>query len=214
MCSVKLCERAWKCSPPLATHIAGECLLVSGLGQGAESSLVLQLLTLLCLSNHSFFRPLHQLLCLAAPHKACHPPSLSCSCWGLRLQAERTSFITHSLSRAFTCKYNICKDFKFLTSLLLPAVLQILYQVKINGTCLSLYISLSIRLFCTRSSRVTCPSGILCITSCLGESILLFSLQTAGLHVLASRFLCYYAAKNAADSCERLRWDFIPHSFL
>lgn len=183
-------------------------------GQGTESSLVLQLLTLLSLSSHSSFRLLHHLLRLAAPHKACHPSSLTCSCWGLRLQAERSSFITHTLSRAFTCKYYSCKDFKFLTCLLLPAVLQILYQVEVNGTCLSLYISLSIRLFHTRSSRVTCLSGILCIISCLGESILLFCLQTTGLHVLASCFLCYYAAKNAADSCEGLLWGFIPHSFL
>lgn len=146
-------------------------------------------------------KPLHQLLRLAAPtrcpqqqqpyHKPRRPPSLACSFCRLRLWAEH-----HSSQALWTGlshrKYSVCDDFSFLTTLLLPAALQTLHQVKVNEACLNLYIGLSIGLlhFRTRCQQSTCLAGFLCITSYLWERICLFCLGTAGLHVLGSCLLC------------------------
>jgi len=116
------------------------------------------------------------------------PPASSAAS---RLQAKHHS--SQALGTAFSQpKCNACNDFNFLTGLLLPAALQILRQVTVNGACLSLSIDLSVGLFHfrTRCQQSTYLSGFLSISSCLGENTFLFRLRTAGLHVLGSCFVC------------------------
>lgn len=83
-------------------------------------------------------------------------------------------------------KYNICNDFYFLASLLLPAALQILYGVTVDWACLSLLIGFSIWMFhfCTRCHQSTCLSRFLDTSSHLGENTFLFCLKLADPRIL------------------------------
>lgn len=74
-----------------------------------------------------------------------------------RLQAEHRS--SSVLWTGFSQhKYNICHAFSSLTSLLPPAALQVLYQVKVDGACFSPSLGPSVGLvhFCTTCQQSTC----------------------------------------------------------